>query len=207
MSLLPIGKFAKRAGVHPETLKRLEKANKLIPAYKSDAGTRYYDPSQLSYFKGKSSVDEPKLTIGYCRVSTRQQKDDLDTQVTNVKSYMISKGYQFDVITDIGSGINYSKKGLLRLLELINNREIDRVVVLYKDRLIRFGFELLEYLCQLNSVELIVIDHSEKSKEEELTKDLIQVITVFANRLYGSRSKRTKDLLKDVKNNVARQED
>ena len=207
MSLLPIGKFAKRAGVHPETLKRLEKANKLIPAYKSDAGTRYYDPSQLSYFKGKSSVDEPKLTIGYCRVSTRQQKDDLDTQVTNVKSYMLSKGYQFDVITDIGSGINYSKKGLLRLLELINNREIERVVVLYKDRLIRFGFELLEYLCQLNSVELIVIDHSEKSKEEELTKDLIQVITVFANRLYGSRSKRTKDLLKDVKNNVARQED
>ena len=207
MSLLPIGKFAKRAGVHPETLKRLEKANKLIPAYKSDAGTRYYDPSQLSYFKGKSSVDEPKLTIGYCRVSTRQQKDDLDAQVTNVKSYMLSKGYQFDVITDIGSGINYSKKGLLRLLELINNREIERVVVLYKDRLIRFGFELLEYLCQLNSVELIVIDHSEKSKEEELTEDLIQVITVFAKRLYGSRSKRTKDLLKDVKNNVTRQED
>ena len=207
MSLLPIGKFAKRAGVHPETLKRLEKANKLIPAYKSDAGTRYYDPSQLSYFKGKSSLDEPKLTIGYCRVSTRQQKDDLDTQVTNVKSYMLSKGYQFDVITDIGSGINYSKKGLLRLLELINNREIERVVVLYKDRLIRFGFELIEYLCQLNSVELIVIDHSEKSKEEELTEDLIQVITVFANRLYGSRSKRTKDLLKDVKNNVTRQED
>ena len=207
MSLLTIGKFAKRAGVHPETLKRLEKANKLIPAYKSDAGTRYYDPSQLSYFKGKSSLDEPKLTIGYCRVSTRQQKDDLDTQVANVKSYMLSKGYQFDVITDIGSGINYSKKGLLRLLELINNREIERVVVLYKDRLIRFGFELIEYLCQLNSVELIVIDHSEKSKGEELTEDLIQIITVFANRLYGSRSKRTKDLLKDVKNNVTRQED
>lgn len=207
MSLLPIGKFAKRAGVHPETLKRLEKANKLIPAYKSDAGTRYYDPSQLSYFRGKSSLDEPKLTIGYCRVSNRQQKDDLDTQVTNVKSYMLSKGYQFDVITDIGSGINYSKKGLLRLLELINNREIERVVVLYKDRLIRFGFELIEYLCQLNSVELIVIDHSERSKEEELNEDLIQIITVFANRLYGSRSKRTKDLLKDVKNNVTRQED
>ena len=207
MSLLPIGKFAKRAGVHPETLKRLEKANKLIPAYKSDAGTRYYDPSQLSYFKGKSSLDEPKLTIGYCRVSTRQQKDDLETQVTNIKSYMLSKGYQFDVITDIGSGIDYSKKGLLRLLELINNREIERVVVLYKDRLIRFGFELIEYLCQLNAVELVVIDHSEKSKEEELTEDLIQIITVFANRLYGSRSKRTKDLLKDVKNNVTRQED
>ena len=200
MSLLPIGKFAKRAGVHPETLRRLDQDNKLKPAYKSDAGTRYYDPSQLSYFKGTSSVNEPKLTIGYCRVSNRSQRDDLDNQITDIKAYMISKGYQFDVITDIGSGLNYSKKGLLRLLELINNREVDRVVVLHKDRLIRFGFELLEYLCQLNAVELVVIDHSEKSKEEELTEDLIQIIT----SLYGSRSKPTKELLKVVKNNVTR---
>ena len=203
MSLLPIGKFAKRAGVHPETLKRLERDNKLIPAYKSDAGTRYYDPSQLSYFKGTSSTGEPKLTIGYCRVSNRNRQDDLDAQVTNVKAYMLSKGYQFDVITDKGSGLNYSKKGFLKLIELINNREIDRVVVLYKDRLVRFGFELLEYLCQLNAVELIVIDHSEKSKEEELTEDLTQIVTT----LYGSRSKRAKDLLKVVKNNDASQED
>ena len=199
MSLLPIGKFAKRAGVHPETLKRLERDNKLIPAYKSDAGTRYYNPSQLSYFKGTSSTGEPKLTIGYCRVSNRQQKDELEAQATSIKSYMLNKGYQFDVITDVGSGINYSKKGLLKLVELINNREIDRVVVLYKDRLIRFGFELLEYLCQLNAVELVVIDHNEKSKEEELTEDLTHIIT----SLYGSKSKRTKDLLKVVKNNAA----
>lgn len=112
---------------------------------------------------------------------------------------MISKGYQFDIITEIGSGLNYSKKGLLKLIELINNREIDRVVVLYKDRLVRFGFELLEYLCQLNAVELVVIDHSEKSKEEELNEDLTKVIA----DLYGPRSKRTKDLLKVVKNNDA----
>ena len=207
MSLLPIGKFAKRAGVHPETLKRLERDNKLIPAYKSDAGTRYYNPSQLSYFKGKSSTGEPKLTIGYCRVSTRQQKDDLNSQVNRVKAYMLSKGYQFDVITDIGKGIDYSKKGLLKLIELINNREIDRVVVLYKDRLIRFGFELIEYLCQLNAVELVVVDHSEKSKEEELTEDLIQIVTILSHQLYGSKSKRSKDFLKAVKSNVTRQED
>ena len=200
MSLLPIGKFAKRAGVHPETLRRLDHDNKLKPAYKSDAGTRYYDPSQLSYFKGASSVEEPKLTIGYCRVGNQKQQDDLNVQVDSVKAYMLSKGYQFDVITDIGSGINYSKKGLLKLIELINNREIDRVVVLYKDCLIRFGFELLEYLCQLNAVELVVIDHSEKSREDELNEDLIQLIIT----LYGSSSKRAKDLLKVVKNNVTR---
>lgn len=207
MSLLSIGKFAKRAGVHPQTLKRLEEANKLLPAYKSDAGTRYYDPSQLSYFTGTSDIGKPSLTIGYCRVSTRQQKDDLETQVSNVKSYMIAKGYEFDIITDVGSSLNYSKKGLNKLLEMIINHEIERIVVLYKDRLVRFGFELIEYLCQLNSVELVVIDHNEKSKEEELTDDLIQIVTVFSTRLYGTRSKKAKDLLKGVTDHVNNQED
>ena len=206
MSLLSIGKFAKKAGVHPETLKRLEKKGSLVPSYKSEAGTRYYDSSQLSYFRNKKD-DNTKLTVGYCRVSTRQQSNDLEKQVENVKGYMIAKGYEFDIITDIGSGINYNKKGLLNLLEQINDQEIERVVVLYKDRLVRFGFELIEHLCEINNVELVVIDHTEKSKEEELTDDLIQIVTVFANRLYGSRSKKTKNLLKEVKANVDSQED
>lgn len=118
-----------------------------------------------------------------------------------VKSYMIAKGYQYEMIEDIGSGINYNKKGLKRLIDKINNQEVSKVVVLYKDRLVRFGFELIEYLCEINNVELEVIDHSEKSKEEELTDDLIQIITVFANRLYGQRSKKTKRLIEEVRNN------
>ncbi len=113
---------------------------------------------------------------------------------------MIAKGYQFEIITDIGSGINYKKKGLKQLISKINNREISKVVILYKDRLIRFGYELIEYMCEINGVELEVIDHSEKSKEAELTDDLIQIITVFANRLYGQRSKKTKRLIDEVKN-------
>lgn len=118
-----------------------------------------------------------------------------------VKSYMIAKGYQYEMIEDIGSGINYNKKGLKRLIDKINNQEVSKVVVLYKDRLVRFGFELIEYLCEINNVELEVIDYSEKSKEEELTDDLIQIITVFANRLYGQRSKKTKRLIEEVRNN------
>lgn len=114
---------------------------------------------------------------------------------------MIAKGYQYEMIEDIGSGINYNKKGLKRLIDKINNQEVSKVVVLYKDRLVRFGFELIEYLCEINNVELEVIDYSEKSKEEELTDDLIQIITVFANRLYGQRSKKTKRLIEEVRNN------
>ena len=112
---------------------------------------------------------------------------------------MIAKGYQYEMIEEIGSGINYHKKGLKQLIDKINNQEVNKVVVLYQDRLVRLGFEWIEYLCQINGVELEIIDHTEKSQEEELTDDLIQIITVFANRLYGQRSKKTKRLIEAVK--------
>ena len=198
MELLSIGKFAKKVGVNVVTLRRMEKSGELLPFHVSSGGTRYYSVEQLKYF-GKVS-NENKLVIGYCRVSTPSQKDDLENQVNNVKSYMIAKGYQFEIIQDVGSGINYNKKGLKQLIDKINNQEISRIVILYKDRLIRFGFELIEYLCQINNVELEIIDHTERIKEEELTDDLIQIITVFANRLYGQRSKKTKRLIDEVKN-------
>lgn len=197
MDLMSIGKFAKKVGVNVVTLRRMEKKGELLPAHVSSGGTRYYSVEQLNYF-GKSETTN-KLIVGYCRVSTPSQKDDLVNQINNVKSYMISKGYQFEIITDIGSGINYKKKGLKQLVDKINNREISKVVILYKDRLIRFGYELIEYMCEINGVEIEIIDHSEKSKEAELTDDLIQIITVFANRLYGQRSKKTKKLIDEVK--------
>jgi predicted site-specific integrase-resolvase len=199
MELLSIGKFAKKVGVNVVTLRRMEKSGELLPFHVSSGGTRYYSVEQLKYF-GKVS-NENKLVIGYCRVSTPSQKDDLENQVNNVKSYMIAKGYQFEIIQDVGSGINYNKKGLKQLIDKINNQEISRIVILYKDRLIRFGFELIEYLCQINNVELEIIDHTERTKDEDLTDDLIQIITVFANRLYGQRSKKTKRLIDEVKNN------
>ncbi len=196
MELMSIGKFAKKVGVNAVTLRRMDESGEFKPYHVSAGGTRYYSTEQLIFF-GKNK-DCSKLVVGYCRVSTPSQKDDLETQVNNVRSYMIAKGYQFEVITDIGSGINYKKKGLRELIEKINNQEISKVVILYKDRLIRFGYELIEYLCEINGVELEVIDHNEKSKEE-LTDDLIQIITVFANRLYGQRSKKTKRLIDEVK--------
>ncbi|MGU8339098.1 IS607 family transposase, partial [Clostridium perfringens] len=87
-------------------------------------------------------------TIGYCRVSSHKQKDDLERQIENVKTYMYAKGYQFEIISDIGSGINYNKKGLNQLIDMITNLEVDKIVVLYKDRLIRFGYELIENICE-----------------------------------------------------------
>lgn len=205
MQLISIGKFAKKVGLTTASLRRMHKSGECIPYHITKGGTRYYSLDQLKDF---STADKKeKLVIGYCRVSTLSQKDDLDTQINNVKSYMYAKGYNFEIISDIGSGINYKKKGLQELLEKINNQEISKIIVLYKDRLIRFGFELIEYLCKINNIEIEIIDNTEQSKEQELSDDLIQIITVFANRLYGQRSKRTKQLINEVKKNVSNKKD
>lgn len=207
MELISIGKFAKMVGVTPATLRRMQETGELIPCHVSKGGTRYYSIEQANQFLNNLNTKSEQKVVGYCRVSTLSQKDDLKTQVENVGSYMCAKGYQFEIIEDIGSGINYNKKGLQTLISKIDNHEVSKVVVLYKDRLVRFGFELIEYLCSINGVEIEIIDNTQHSKEQELTDDLIQIVTVFANRLYGQRSKKTKKLIQEVRNNVDDKED
>ena len=205
MQLISIGKFAKKVGLTTASLRRMHESGECIPYHITKGGTRYYSLDQLKDF---STADKKeKLVIGYCRVSTPSQKDDLETQINNVKSYMYAKGYNFEIISDIGSGINYKKKGLQELLDKINDQEISKIVVLYKDRLIGFGFELIEYLCKINNIEIEIIDNTEQNKEQELSDNLIQIITIFAGQLYGQHSKKTKQLINGVKQNVFNKKD
>jgi len=115
----------------------------------------------------------------------------------------IAKGYTFDTITDIGigSGIKYNKKGLNQLLKMIMRYEVDRVVILYKDRLLRFGFELMENLCDYYGVVIEIIDQTEKTEEQELVEDLAQIVTVFSCRLQGKRANKAKKLIKELLEN------
>ena len=198
MVLMSIGKFAKELGVSPEHVRTMHRTGEVIPARISEKGTRYYSEEQLRELKNSRTPQREGKVVAYCRVSTKSQKDELEKQVENVKSYMYAKGYSFEVITDIGSGINYKNKGLQELISLIDSNQVTKIVILYKDRLVRFGFELIQLLCELHDVEIEIIDNSEQSREEELTDDLIQIVTLFANRLYGSRSKKTKALIERV---------
>lgn len=205
MALMKIGEFAKELGVSVQQLRILDKNGTLKPAVTSPKGTRYYSEDQLYQYKHQNRPT--RIVVGYCRVSTNGQKNDLETQISNVKTYMIAKGYSFDVISDIGSGINYKKKGLQKLMKMISSNEVDKVVVLYKDRLMRFGYDMFAYFCELNDVEIEIIDHTERTEEQELTEDMIQIITVFADRLYGKRSKKTKKLIAEVSGKEADPDD
>ena len=203
--MLSIGKFAKSLGVSIQTLRNWDKEGKLKPTYVTENGYRYYSEDLLNKFRNIKNVNKiKKKNILYARVSTKNQKDELNRQIDNLKQYAYSKGYSFEIITDIGSGINYKKEGLLKMINLVECGEVDRIIVLYKDRLIRFGYDLIEYICKLNDTKIEIVDNSTISKEQELTEDLIQIITVFANRLYGTRSKKTINLIKSVKENADR---
>lgn len=200
MEYLPIGKMAEKLGVTEQTLRNWDKSGKLKPAYIADSGYRYYSSEQLAKVTGlfyTNKVD--KTVIGYCRVSTRKQSDNLDRQIDCVKQYCIANGYQFKIISDIGSGINYNKKGLQDLLRAVMNNEVSKIVIMYKDRLVRFGFELIETICSFHNVEIEIIDLTEKSEQEELVEDLIQIITVFGARLSGKRANKAKQIITKLK--------
>nr|WP_275900688.1 IS607 family transposase [Paenibacillus periandrae] len=195
--MYPIHQFAKMIRVTPQTLRNWEKKGTLIPHCKSGNGYRYYTETQYRAFLGGGS-DIKKIVIGYCRVSSVKHKDYLERQIEHVRTYMIAKGYSFEVITDIGSGINYNKKGLLEVVERLARQEVSKVVILYKDRLLRFGFERIENFAKMFGAEIEIIDNTEKTEELELEEDLIQIVTVFSCRLQGKSANKAKRMIKEL---------
>lgn len=202
MRFYSIGKFAKIIGKSEQTLRNWDKEDRLKPHHVTDSGYRYYSQDQVNHYLGMANI-EPKnrLTIGYCRVSSHKQKDDLERQIENMEDYLKMRGYNYRIIKDIGSGINYNKKGLNKIIEMVIHHEVERVVILYKDRLVRFGYELIENLFKHYQVEIEVIDNTEKTEEQELVEDLIQIVTVFSCRLQGKRANQAKKLIKELKEN------
>mgnify|MGYP000081631821 CR=1 FL=1 len=199
MKFYSIGQFSKLIGKTNQTLRNWDKDGTLKPHHVSESGYRYYSQEQLNHFLGlKQEVQLNKKTIGYCRVSSNKQKDDLERQIENVKTYMYAKGYSFEIISDIGSGINYNKKGLNQLIDMITNSEVEKIVILYKDRLIRFGYELIENLCNKYGTTIEIIDNTEKTEEQELVEDMIEIVTVFSERLQGKRANKAKKMIKEL---------
>lgn len=197
--LIGINEASELLGVSITTLRRWDKAGLLV-AERTPGGHRKYDISKIdpNLLHGVKGVS--RKTVAYARVSSHDQKDDLERQTQVLELYCARQGWQFEIIKDLGSGMNYRKKGLKRLLDDILNNQIGRLVLTHKDRLLRFGAELVFALCEARNVEVVIINQGENlSFEEELAQDVLEIITVFSARLYGSRSKKNKNLLQAVK--------
>lgn len=198
MKYYTIHEFSKLVGKTPQTLRNWNKKGLLIPHHTGANGYRYYSHDQLKQVLNIKEDKKSKVIIGYCRVSSYKQKDDLQRQVENMKLYLDKQNKNYEIIEDIGSGINYTKKGLRTLLRKIVNNEVEKVVVLYKDRLLRFGFELVEYIANLNGCEIEVIDSTEKTEQQELVEDLVQIITVFSCKLQGKRANKARKMIEEL---------
>ncbi len=190
MTKITITEAAELLGVSTRTLLRWEESGKIKPE-RTPGGHRRYDKEKLL---GVTKTE--RQTYGYARVSSHDQKEDLKRQVKVLESYCASHGWDFEVIQDLGSGMNYCKKGLAKLLQLICEGKVERLVLTHKDRLLRFGAELVFRLCEIFSTEVILINHSvDTTFEEDLATDVLEIITVFSARLYGSRSHKNRKIV------------
>ena len=168
-------------GVNLDTLRRMAGRNE-IKHIRTDTGRYLFDISSFT----KRSTHEvcERKKICYARVSSRGQKSDLQNQISLLKT----KYPDSEVISDYGSGLNFRRKGLQKIMDLAHKGELQEVVVTYKDRLCRFGFELFEYILETQSnAKIMVLCHNSTSKESELTTDLLSIITVFSARMHGLR--------------------
>ena len=158
-----IHEFSKIIGVSAQTLRNWDANGKLHPHHTTVSGYRYYSDEQLNQVINVKP--KKRITIGYCRVSSHKQKDDLERQIDNVKTYLLAKGQPFEIISDIGSGINYKKKGLQELIRRISQNQVEKVVVLYKDR---------EDLVQIITVFSCKLQGKRANKAKKLIRELIQ---------------------------------
>jgi len=181
MSFVSSRKAAKALGVHPNTLRNWANSGKISYIRTASRQRRYDVDEYLS--KTRSAC-----TICYCRVSSYKQKDDLQRQV----EYMQKKFPKAEIITDIGSGINFKRKGLKSILERAIEGDKLKVVSAHRDRLARFGFELIRWIIERSGGELLVLNESNLSPETELTRDLLTILHVFSCRMHGLRNYKDK---------------
>ena len=196
MRLYRTGEAAKRLGVTKMTVLRWIKAGK-IKAYKVGREHRIPESEIKRILEGKV----PDKVVIYARVSSRDQKEDLERQVEYLKGYCTTKGYKVArILTDIASGLNENRKGLRQLFRLVESGEITKVIITYRDRLTRFGFRYLEQYFSSHGVEIeVIFDDESKTPEKELVEDLLSTVTSFAGKLYGMRSHKKKRLVEAVK--------
>ena len=177
---LPSRKAAERLGLHPQTLRRYAAEGK-IPFYRNAGGQRLYDVD--TYLRGTSAPE----VICYCRVSSAKQRGGLQRQVAHMRGLYPDA----EIITDVAGGLNWQRRGLLSILERLHRGDKLEVVVAHRDRLARFGFELIEWLVEQNGGRVVVLNQWDASPDSELTEDLLAILHMFGCRMHGLRRYRS----------------
>ena len=186
-----ISDFARRIGRSASTVRRWDREG-LIRSKRLTSGHRYFDENDMRSILGKA--DEKRMTVVYCRVSSHGQKDDLQSQVAAMEQYCLGAGIAVDEwMQEIGGGMNFKRKQVLGLMDRIAAGEISRLIVAHKDRLVRFGFDLLDHIAKRSACVIEVVNQESLSPQEEMTEDLLSIVHTFSCRLYGMRKYKRKN--------------
>jgi len=174
-----------------KSLQQLDRCKKLV-ANRTATNRRYYTKKQLDDFL---NVDFQKQPIGkivaYCRVSSNNQKKDLKNQRSIIETFCVASGFaNVEYVEEIGGGLNFKRKYFYNIIQQIIDKKISKLILAHKDRFCRFGFDLIEQLCQDNECQLILINNESLSPEQEMVQDLMTIIHCFSSRLYGLRNYR-----------------
>jgi len=200
MKILKPKEVAEKLNVTVWTLQDWDRKGKLKAFRNPKTDRRFYTEEQIDEFIGIRNHTNDGKNLIYCRVSNQGQKDDLVNQAEFLKTFCNAKAEIVDeVLTDIGSGLNYNRKNFNRILEMAAQGKIRRLYITHKDRFVRFGYEWFEQFLKKNACEVIVVNNESMSPQEEMIQDLISIIHVFSCRIYGLR-KYKKKLKEELKN-------
>lgn len=187
-----IGEFAKLIGKSPQTLRNWDRMGTLKPAMVDDDGRKLYSKEQLDMFLNETE----RMIIGYCRVNGYNQSDELSKQVQVLKDYMDDKHYDYQIISEIGSGLKYNRKGLIDLIKLISENKVGKIVALKRDSLVRYGFEMIETLCKMYGCDIECIDES--FSYDDYCSDIATIIKHFNYEMEGKRAAKAKRKIQEL---------
>jgi excisionase family DNA binding protein len=198
--LLRPKEVCRRLGISYSTLSRWVREGR-IRAIRTAGGVFRVPESEVRRVAEGLPISKEVRAVIYARVSSSDQKSDLERQVQYLTQYCSSNGYSvIDVLSDIASGLKTDRRGLLKLFDYVANRQVDVVVVTYRDRLTRFGFEYLEHFFNQYGVRIEVMFGEEpRDAYQELVEDLIEIVTSFTGKLYGLRSRKKRRLVEGFK--------
>ena len=180
--------FAKLAGVSVKKVQRWDREGRLKPAARTPGNRRLYTPEQLSQVLNRVSKTK-QVTVAYLRVSSQAQQPDLSNQRAALEQFCIARGIAVNEwISEIGGGLNFKRPKFSDLVDRIVRSELSTLVIAHKDRLVRFGYELLAHLCETHGCQIVVINPQSLSPEQELVQDLMTIVHCFSSRLYGLRN-------------------
>lgn len=197
MTYFSLSEFLERTGVSASTAYRAEQRGVIGPA-RTDGGHRRYSQEDVAKLLGLQHQNPEKKCVIYCRVSSAGQKSDLADQKKAMMDFATARGYVYEVWEEIGGGMNLNRPKFLKLVNGIIDGEIGVVIVAHKDRLARFGFDLVKNLADEYGAQIIVANRTDMSPQQEMVEDLMSIIHTYSCRLYGLRRYKTsRDLLGD----------